>query len=114
MLFGPKIKDLMSSPAIAALASDTLYRAADLLDEHRIGQLPVIAPSGELLGVLHADEVRRALESSPFAYVGEVLSDRGEAIHPGASVRQALKRMREREVEVLAVVEHGRVVGFIT
>jgi acetoin utilization protein AcuB len=56
-----KIKDVMTPKPITIGPKDTIERAAMILMERKIGALPVVSASGELIGILSEHDVFNAL-----------------------------------------------------
>ncbi|MBA9002782.1 CBS domain-containing protein [Actinomadura cellulosilytica] len=52
-------RGLMSTPAIAVTADVPVARAARLITEYRIGQLPVTDPNGRLVGIVARSDLLR-------------------------------------------------------
>lgn len=45
-------KDLMTAPVLALRPNDPIFRAIDLLLQHRLSSLPVVDEAGRLIGVV--------------------------------------------------------------
>lgn len=54
------VAEVMSREVVTALPGDTIEDAATLLYRHRIGALPVVEPSGRLVGLLSETDILRA------------------------------------------------------
>ena len=61
---GATVGEVMSRPAVVVAADDPLEMAARLLEEYRIGRLPVL-DHGRLVGIVTPSDLLRALAGSP-------------------------------------------------
>jgi CBS domain-containing protein len=104
----------MSSPSVTLSTGETLYRAQQLFEQHSLGALPVVGPSGELLGLLSRDELREAQRAFPLGMVSDARIDPGECINLDASAREALVRLHRSAASALLVVEDGLLIGMLT
>jgi acetoin utilization protein AcuB len=113
------VKDIVSSPAVTIPPETTLAAAYRTMQEKQIRHLLVL-DGGDLVGVVTDRDLRLATSSlspSPFpanVYVSEVMC--GEPVTAEASdpVEDAARRMRERKIGCLPVMENGRLIGIIT
>ncbi len=64
---GATVGEVMSRPAVVAAADDPLEIAARLLQEYRIGRLPVL-DHGRLVGIVTQSDLLRALVGSPSTF----------------------------------------------
>ena len=65
--FNRNICDVMTKDGLITTSRDTdLYRAADILQEHKIEKLPVVAEDGTLLGLITYKDITKA-KDKPFA-----------------------------------------------
>ena len=65
--FNRNICDVMTKEGLITTSRDTdLYRAADILQEHKIEKLPVVAEDGTLLGLITYKDITKA-KDKPFA-----------------------------------------------
>jgi CBS domain-containing protein len=123
------VRDVMSSPAVTVSTDTGLKDATRLLARHGITALPVLDPSGALVGVISEADVlqvaylgedpiqivpaRAAPERRP-VLVGEVMSRHPVAVSADTSVAEAVDLMIGTTVKSLPVVEHGHVVGVVS
>src|SRR6187549_2984382 len=89
------VHDAMTRSVITVTPHTTLREAAAVLSEHHITSLPVVAPDGQLVGVVgEADIVRESL----------VRDDRTLIVHlpteDGVSVEQVEQVMTRRPITV--------------
>ena len=99
-------------------ASDTIVDAARVMNEADIGDV-IVVDNGDVTGHRHRPRHRRARRgrgprrrSRP--RVGDICTSGIEAIEPGASVDDALRKMRDADIRRLPVVEDGRPVGIVS
>ena len=65
--FNRNICDVMTKDDLVTTSRDTdLYRAADILQEHKIEKLPVVAEDGTLIGLITYKDITKA-KDKPFA-----------------------------------------------
>jgi len=112
-------KDVKSIAPEASVAE--LVRT--LADSHVSG-LPVVEPSGRVIGVVSATDVLQAsaekddsvAQARFFEHttVREIMTPNAHVIEPGADAREAAKHMLYTEVRRLFVEDHGRLVGVIS
>lgn len=129
-----KVRELMTENVVTVRPEASLREAATLLTENRVSGLPVVADSGDVLGVLsEADIVAKASggtghegllswlfdpqvgEAKTAARsVGEAMSSPAMTIAPTRPVHEAARKMVSDGVNRLPVVEDGKLVGILT
>jgi CBS domain-containing protein len=94
----------------------TLAEAARILDDTGIGQWPVVADDGALVGQVSACEVSAALVRDPSGQSTVMPLVRKDLlpIELGACPWEALQRMLDHHARMLPVVDGGRVVGTLS
>jgi len=125
------IENWMTRRVASVKPLDSLQHARELLEQHHINQLPVIA-GAELLGILTDRDVRDAFPSVfDFAATGEphrgkmatdpakiavesVMSPNVCTIGSHETIFAAARLMGERRIGALPVVADGKVVGILT
>ncbi|MGQ0558211.1 MAG: IMP dehydrogenase [Sphingosinicella sp.] len=92
----------------------TLAEALELMNRHRISGIPVTENGGRLAGILTHRDVRFA--EDPRQKVSELMTrDNLETVGPGVSHEEARRRLHQRRIEKLIVVDDDRrCVGLIT
>jgi len=133
------VRDVMTTPVIGVDPNASIGDAARVMLGHKISGLPVIAASGELVGMVsEGDFLRRAelgtdphlaglmrfLESSAKQAdtyvrtrgrkVSEVMTKNARSIAPGAALEDAVAVMLKHHVKRLPVVEGGKIVGIVS
>ena len=138
------IEQIMSSPAITVKPQTRIREIARIMREHQISGVPVVDESDRPLGVVtEIDLIERHAPVKPPQYLAilsglipvsleeyrrykeqvrhilainaeQLMSTQVETIGPGASVEEALERMLDPAVFLLAVVQEERVIGVVT
>ena len=105
----------MISDPITLSPEASLAEASRLLAEYRIGGLPVVEPSGRLLGLVTNRDLR--FEDDTHRAVGEVMTPLARLVTAGVgtTLEQAERLLRQHKVEKLPLVDgEGRLRGLIT
>lgn len=113
-----KIEDVMSSPVVTIKDTDSVLVASKLMKKHEVGSVVVVDKNGKPLGLMtERDVVRRvaALDLLP-SKVKAVKSMTKPLItvESSANVTEAAKKMREKKIRRLVVVQGGELKGIIT
>ena len=97
--------------------SDTIVDAARVMNEADIGDV-IVAEGDEVMCIVtDRDIVVRAIAEGrdpQSTTVSDVCTPSLETIEPGASVDDALRKMRDADIRRLPVVEDGRAVGIVS
>ncbi|MGA9524533.1 MAG: CBS domain-containing protein [Myxococcaceae bacterium] len=56
-VMGPLVEEVMSMPALCVPEHYTVARAAEIMAAHRVHGLPVVKPTGELVGMISALDI---------------------------------------------------------
>ena len=111
-----KVRDAMTSEALAVAPGDSLRHAAEMMKQHDVGSLPVV-DDGRLVGIVtDRDIVVRAVASEPSpgdVIVEQIASSEPVAVQHGQDLTDALEMMAYHRVRRLPVVADGRLVGMI-
>jgi len=104
----------------------TVPDAAAIMKKHNVRHLPVVE-SGRVVGVIANSDVAKAspspatsLSASELTYlfgklkVGSIMTRDPITIAPGALLEMAAVAMRDNKIEMLPVVDNGKLVGVIT
>lgn len=130
-----QVKDLMTPDVVTVAPETTLKEVANILVEHSIGGVPVVAAGGKVVGVVSESdilwkELRSLPDSTGFvdrllesAYgddkrarattAGEAMSSPAITIEPDAPVARAARLMLEYMINRVPVVSDGRLVGIL-
>jgi CBS domain-containing protein len=117
------VRDLLrtkKSQDVWSVSPDTLvYRALQLLDEKRIGALPVVEKE-ELVGIVsERDYARKVIlegKSSKETHTKEIMSTRIYVVTPDSTMEECMALMNEQRIRHLPVIEKGtkRILGVIS
>ena len=102
--------DLMAGDPVVVSPDVPVVKVAQVLADYDIGGLPVVDVSGRLVGVVSQTDLVRLWASSiassewPALLVRDVMTKPAVTIRGSASLREAARRMTERDVDRLVVV----------
>jgi acetoin utilization protein AcuB len=121
----------MKSPVQSVKPLDSIQHARELMERHRVNQLPVLL-DGKLVGIVTDRDLRDAFPSvfdSPLVErkrpqvtttdprtvsVEMVMTAEATTVGAAASMADAARLMRKMRIGALPVVDGGRVVGMLT
>jgi CBS domain-containing protein len=123
-----RVREVMTSEVTTLRRNDELSLAEDIMRLGRIRHMPVMDDdTGELVGILSARDLfqnalvqalgigrtghRKILKTMR---VKEAMASHVHTIEPDAPLAEAARRMLERKLGCLPVVEAGKLVGIIT
>jgi CBS domain-containing protein len=129
----------MTRTVISVTPETTIAEAARLLLHHRISGLPVVDPTGAVVGIVTEGDLLRRAETGTQRHharwlefliapgrlaqeyananarkVGEVMSADVVAVTPRDSLDEVVRLMERRHVKRLPVIEAGRLVGIVS
>ena len=96
------IGEIMLKDTTAIRESDSLKKAADLLEKKRHHGLPVVNARGRLVGVLSLQDIDRAKDLK--AKVKEIYTRDLQVVFPDDTLSSALRQMSEHDIGRLPVV----------
>lgn len=112
------IRDVMMANPISLSATATVGEAAKAMRERDVGDVIVLDEGDSLCGIVtDRDIVVRAVadERAPSEVrLGDICSHEVTTVGPSASVKDAVRLMRERALRRLPVVEGGKPVGIVS
>jgi CBS domain-containing protein len=111
------VEEIMTRDLRTVDASDSVVDAARVMNEADIGDVVVVSGGQVRCIVTDRDIVVRAIAEGrdpQSTSVGDVCTSDLETIEPGASIDDAVRRMRESDVRRLPVVKDGRPVGIVS
>ncbi len=121
------VREVMTSDVTTLDLNETLTIADDIMNLGRIRHLPVIDSDGAIAGVLSQRDLFRGALARTLGYgahaqqkllgllkVKDVMSNDPVTIEPDADVSEAARRLHERKIGCLLVVERDRLVGILT
>lgn len=120
------IKDFMSTELITVRPTTPIFDAVDLMKQHKIHRLPVVE-GDKLVGLITEGVIQEALPSKATSLsvyevnyllnktnVKDIMIKKVETISPDALLEEGIAQMRQNNVGVLPVLDHGKLVGIIT
>jgi CBS domain-containing protein len=111
----PKVKDFMTKGVLTVDEEKTIFEAAELMSQKEVGDVVVL--KGEIPRgiVTERDFVRRVVaKKTPLdAKISDVMSKPLITISPEASLKEAARKMVNRGIRRLPVVEKHKLVGII-
>src|SRR5262249_43686956 len=118
-------------PVITVKPRDSARHAREVMEKHRINQLPVVVDD-RIVGILTDRDLRDAFPSvfesaEPFARrtrrsgsdpatipVEDVMTPTVLTLAPAASVADAARLMRRERIGAIPIVDRGRLVGILS
>ena len=111
----PKVKDFMTKGVLTVDEEKTIFEAAKLMSQKEVGDVVVL--KGEIPRgiVTERDFVRRVVaRKTPLdSKISDVMSRPLITIDPDASLKEAARKMVNRGIRRLPVVEQHKLVGII-
>ena len=111
-----KVRELMTKQPTTVQPDATLGEVATLMKQEDCGSIPVVE-GGRLVGIVtDRDIVVRGIASGADAKtqrVSKVMSSDPVTVSPDDEIADAEKKMAERQIRRLPVVEDGRLVGIV-
>lgn len=119
-----ELDTIMATELITVHPSASLYRARELMNEHRIRHLPVVDGEDRLVGLLTQSDVLAASDSllkdrdsqldvAHFP-VEDAMVTEVDTVPPRASLREAALYLERHKIGCLPVVDDGKLVGIVT
>jgi acetoin utilization protein AcuB len=98
----------------------TISPEADVIDAAKkmvtsdVSGLPVIGSKGELLGIITKTSLLKLCLKVDKIYVGQVMTKNPVSISPNGRLVNAGRRLFEKNLSVLPVIDEGKLVGIVT
>lgn len=112
------VEDIMSTPVITALESDSIEAVAKLMDEHNVGSIVVVDDEGRPTGVItERDIVLRVATRSLSAIevtAKSAMSSPLVTIELKADIKKAAAIMQRENVGRLVIMHKGEMVGIVS
>jgi CBS domain-containing protein len=113
-----KLLKVKGSDVVSTLPSTTIFDAVKLMEDNRIGSLPIIDSAGKLVGMLtERDCLRRVLlKELPLRSitVAEVMSTPVITVQGTEIMENCMKLMTEKRLRHLPVMEQSKLIGIIS
>jgi diguanylate cyclase (GGDEF)-like protein len=104
------VADVMTADPASVAASESVITAMDVLRQHGLTGLPV-ADGGQIVGLVTPLQL---LRQPPYRRVSEVMTGGITPASPDLSLLQAHALLGSQRIDILPVVEQGRLVGQIS
>jgi len=112
------VKDIMTSPVVTIGESQTIYKAAQLMDKHDVGCIIVTDKEGKPAGILtERDLTTRVLAKNKLpstVKAGKVMTTPLITIDPDETLPEAARRMSKLNIRRLGVVYKGNLEGIVS
>lgn len=111
-----KVKDIMTTGVISIESRKNLNDALELMVEHNIRRLPVLA-HGALIGMIVQHDIEKALRSPEIVWdtpVDWVMTKKVITVPAQADLTEAINLLVKHKVSGLPVMENGVMVGILS
>jgi CBS domain-containing protein len=105
-----KVKEIMTTPVIAAQTGTPSAEVAGLLRKHRISAVPVTGPDGAVLGLV--SEYDLLARSGPTA--GDIMTSAVITVTEDTEVADVRVLLVDRRIRRVPVVAGGKLVGIVS
>jgi CBS domain-containing protein len=126
-LSGVKVAELMSRKVVTALPTTTIFEAAKTMTRRGFRRLPIVSEN-KVVAIITAMDILRFFGSGQVfqhlrsgtivqvlnTHIPEIATKEVTTIKPDADVGQAARKMQEKNIGALPVVEGKKLVGVIT
>jgi CBS domain-containing protein len=100
---------------VVALDVDTsIADALSIVNDRRVGCLPVLDEAHRVVGVLDERQLLRAMVAGSPHLVGDLVSDRNVCVDETTSLETVAAAILENDVPGAAIVARGELVGVVT
>jgi CBS domain-containing protein len=124
---GVSVVELMSRKVVTALPTTTIFEAAKTMTRRGFRRLPIVSEN-KVVGIVTVMDILRFFGSGQVfkhlrsgtivqvlnTHIPEIATEEVTTIEPDADVGQAARKMQEKSIGALPVVEDGKLVGIIT
>lgn len=121
------VADIMTANPVTITKGSSVYSALDVMSQVGCHHLPVIGSEGHLIGIISANDCRRALDwpllwhdhwredsRARAITVGSMMTTAPIVIEPDAPVYEAARLMLEQDIRCLPVMRAETLVGILT
>ena len=95
-----------------------ISEAVQVLNEHRIGSVVVLADNGSVAGILSERDIVRQLTDDPASLLGravrEVMTTSVITCTRMATVSELMEQMTEHRIRHIPIVEDGELIGIVS
>jgi len=111
------VSNVMTTDLITVAEHDLADLVFNIMEWRNIRHLPVEDKNGQLMGVIHKNELEEYLkqnDSSALATAADVMIAKPQTVAPDQDIGSAISMMMEQRISCLPVVENGVLVGIFT
>ena len=105
------VVERMSRPPITVAGEATVQQALDIIQEHRLRHLPVLASDGALVGIVSEKDLLRANSGES---VEAIMTRDVVTVTEYTALEEAARIMSDHRISSLPVMRDGKLVGIIT
>ncbi len=112
-----KVKDIMTKNIAYINPSSTIVEAAQLMQKHNVGSIPVCDKNGVIGIVTDRDIVVRNVahgKTPQSTMVKDVMTSQVTSVTPETDVSEASKIMSRDQIRRLPVVENNQLIGMVS
>lgn len=115
-----RVEEIMTTDLITVAPEEPIELVAHLMDWKHVRHVPVEDREGQLVGLVSSFEMFhhfacRLGEPERFPQAAaDIMQRRPSAVAPETTVLEAISVMRRDQVDALAVVKEGKLVGIVT
>lgn len=110
-----KVSGLMATDLITISEHTPLHEAKELFDKHSIHHLPVVDPTGKLLGILsHSDFLKLVGRESGQLSAGDMMVTKLAKLSADDNIRTVASVFTLNKFHALPVVDGEKLIGIIT
>jgi len=112
-----KVRDIMTKSVVSLNVDDTIERAAELMQQHNIGSVPV-CEGNHVIGIITDRDI--AIRSSSEGYnsktksVRDIMSTNPVTASPDMDICDVSRIMSERQIRRIPIVENGNLMGVVS
>lgn len=107
--------ELIIRDVVTARPDQTVREVDAMMEGKGVSGAPVVAETGEVLGIISGTDIRPYLEVGEHDEVREAMTDEVITAHEDVTARDALELMYEHKIERVPVVdEEGHLAGLVT
>jgi acetoin utilization protein AcuB len=105
------VVERMTRPIIGITGGETVKRALDTVQQHRLRHLPVLDDTGALIGIVSEKDLLRSKEDVP---VRQVMTAEVITVTEYTALEEAARIMADHRISSLPVMRDDKLVGIIT
>lgn len=107
-----KVHDLMTESVLTTESDVSIDQVRSILQENRIGAIPVVDSEGRPVGIVSATDLVPSLQGD--SSVKEIMTEKVYVVPKYDDVSIAARIMRNHDIHRLVVTHEQKVVGMIT